>query len=211
VEALIATYDAGQNGPEYLNILLNAQRSLAQSESDYFRAVTNYAKAISQVHLRKGSLLEYNGVYLTEGPWPAKAYFDARRRARSRSAALYLDYGFTYPKVLSQGPTQQFSGQPMNAEEMPATAPGGTPAARPQELPVPAPGMNPPLRPVAPPHPVNPNTTAAAGRETHDLALQGWGSLPANADATASAPDPAVRPAGYNDVYELGKGLSNKP
>ena len=103
--------------PTLLNILLNAQRSLAQAESDYFRSVTNYAKSISQVHYRKGSLLEYNGVYLTEGPWPAKAYFDARRRARSRSAALYLDYGFTYPKVLSQGPIPQFSGKAMGAEE----------------------------------------------------------------------------------------------
>ena len=73
--------------------------------------VTNYAKSISQVHYRKGSLLEYNGVYLTEGPWPAKAYFDARRRARSRSAALYLDYGYTYPRVFSQGPIPQSPGK----------------------------------------------------------------------------------------------------
>ena len=68
--------------------LINAYRSLAQAESDYFRSVTNYARSIAGVHFRKGSLLEYNGVYLTEGPWPAKAYFDARRRARSRVGRL---------------------------------------------------------------------------------------------------------------------------
>ena len=85
--------------------------------------MTNYAKSISQVHYRKGSLLEYNGVYLTEGPWPAKAYFDARRRARSRSAALYIDYGFTYPRVFSQGPTKQVSGKPMGAEEQTGQGP----------------------------------------------------------------------------------------
>mgnify|MGYP006961823076 CR=1 FL=1 len=35
------------------------------------------------VHFRKGSLLEYNGVYLAEGPWPAKAYFDALLHQRA--------------------------------------------------------------------------------------------------------------------------------
>ncbi len=135
----------------HLNVLLNAQRSLAQAESDYFRSVTNYAKSISQVHYRKGSLLEYNGVYLTEGPWPAKAYFDARRRARSRSAALYLDYGFTYPKVLSRGPNRQFSGQAMGAEEMPTAAPAaapGTPAKQPS-------GTGPEVLPAPPPQPAD--------------------------------------------------------
>ncbi len=49
-------------------------------------ALVDYNKSIAQVHYRKGSLLEYNGVYLAEGPWPGKAYFDARRRARARDA-----------------------------------------------------------------------------------------------------------------------------
>ena len=124
VDAVKASFENGQIA---INVLLDAQRSLAQAESDYFRSVTNYAKSISQVHFRKGSLLEYNGVYLTEGPWPAKAYFDARRRARSRSAALYLDYGFTRPKVFSQGPIQQSSGKVMGAEETPANAPAANP------------------------------------------------------------------------------------
>ena len=82
--------------------LLNAQRTLAQAESDYFRSLTNYAKAISQVHYRKGSLLEYNGVFLAEGPWPAKAYFDARRRARARAAAHYIDYGYHFSKAVQR-------------------------------------------------------------------------------------------------------------
>ncbi len=40
------------------------------------------------VHYRKGSLLDYDGVYLAEGQWPAKAYFDAMRQARKRDAGL---------------------------------------------------------------------------------------------------------------------------
>jgi len=54
-------------------------------------------------------LLEYNGVFLAEGPWPGKAYFDAHRRARQRDASLYLDYGHSRPGVFSRGAiTQNF-------------------------------------------------------------------------------------------------------
>ncbi len=74
LEAVQAAYDRGLNGVTF-NDLLNAQQRLAQSESDYYRSLTNYAKAISLVHKTKGTLLEYNGVYLTEGPWPAQAAF----------------------------------------------------------------------------------------------------------------------------------------
>ncbi len=203
VEAILATYDAGQNGIDTLNILLNAQRSLAQAESDYFRSVTNYAKAISQVHYRKGSLLEYNGVYLTEGPWPAKAYFDARRRARTRSAALYLDYGFTYPKVLSQGPNPQFSGRPMASEEIPGNVPASAPkqpsGTSPEVLPAPQPqpGTSPSPPPAAPREPVNPGSTAAMGqfgRATHDLGSLDLSPLAQRADeAAAASHDPAVQ------------------
>src|SRR4029077_20524208 len=63
-----------------------------------------------EVHYRKGSLLDYNDVFLAEGPWPGKAYFDALREARKRDAGMYLDYGFPRPKVLSRGPYQQQTG-----------------------------------------------------------------------------------------------------
>jgi hypothetical protein len=116
VEAVQAAYDRGLTGVTF-NDLLNAQQRLAQSERDYYRSLTNYAKAISLVHKVKGTLLEYNGVYLTEGPWPAQAYFDARRRARARAAATYLDYGYSYPRPVSKGPYQEFTGEPMSAEE----------------------------------------------------------------------------------------------
>ena len=180
--------------------------------------MTNYAKSISQVHYRKGSLLEYNGVYLTEGPWPAKAYFDARRRARSRSAALYLDYGFTYPKVLSRGPNPQFSGQAMGAEEMPADAPASARARRrssrraagavPEVVAGAAPqpsGTNPSQRPAAPREPVNPGSTAAVsqpGRGTHDLGSLDLSSLAPKADEAAAA-STTSRPCNRPDIRAL--------
>ena len=69
------------------------QRRRADAESAYYRAIVDYNRSIAQLHFRKGSLLEYNGVFLAEGPWPGKAYFDSYRRARQRDASLFLDYG----------------------------------------------------------------------------------------------------------------------
>ncbi len=107
VEAVQSAYDAGT---VTLDLLLDAQRRLADALSAGYRAQADYNRNIAQVHLRKGSLLEYNDVYLAEGPWPAKAYFDAHRRARARDAAFYLDYGFTRPDVVSLGPVDEHGG-----------------------------------------------------------------------------------------------------
>ena len=104
VEAVQAAYDAGT---VTLDQLLDAQRRRAEAESSYARAIVDYTRSISQLHFRKGSLLEYNGVFLAEGPWPGKAYFDAHRRARQRDASLYLNYGHSRPGVFSRGTVTQ--------------------------------------------------------------------------------------------------------
>ena len=100
VEAVQAVFDAGR---VTLDLLLDAQRRRAEAESAYYRSLTDYNLAVAEVHYRKGSLLDYNGVYLAEGPWPGKAYFDAMRRARQRDAAMYFDYGYSRPNVFSRG------------------------------------------------------------------------------------------------------------
>jgi len=109
VDAAEAKYVAGVLEGT-LDQVLDAQRRLAEAERDYYSTLVEYNKSIAQVHFRKGSLLEYNGVYLAEGPWPGKAYFDARRRARARDASFYLNYGFTRPKVASRGTYEQHAG-----------------------------------------------------------------------------------------------------
>ena len=123
VEAVQAAYDAGT---VTLDQLLDAQRRRAEAESAYARALVDYNRSISQLHYRKGSLLEYNGVFLAEGPWPGKAYFDAHRRARQRDASIYLDYGHSQPGVFSRGPiTQNFQsiGADARAIQLPARDP----------------------------------------------------------------------------------------
>jgi outer membrane protein TolC len=141
-----AVTEAYQVGRVLIDVLLQAQRILAQADSDYYRSLASYNEAIMRIHYRKGSLLEYNGVYLAEGPWPGKAYFDARRRARAHGAAKSLDYGFTMPRVVSRGPYQQFGGAPLGPEGAAAAVPGQ--ALTPELAPVPGPEAN-PLKPEA--------------------------------------------------------------
>ena len=157
-----AIYESGvaetEEGTPILNDLLRAQQEFSQAESDYYRTVVDYNKSIAAVHFRKGSLLEYNGVYLAEGPWPGKAYFDARRRSRAREASTYLDYGFTQPKVVSRGPIEQNadgqavkSGELLKGDGLFQNGEGnkqGTPtAAPPKPEPVPPPSETFPVEP----------------------------------------------------------------
>ncbi|HQU41575.1 MAG: hypothetical protein B7Z73_05845 [Planctomycetia bacterium 21-64-5] len=146
VEAVKASYDVGT---ATLDMLLDAQRRLADAEIAYYRALIDYNVAILQVHYRKNSLLEYDGVYLAEGPWPAKAYFDARKRARERDSAHYINYGFTRPNVITRGALPQFMDQPgqpfasesnspaANPAEGQGAPPDGSPANEPASLPMP--------------------------------------------------------------------------
>ncbi|WP_442482708.1 TolC family protein [Aeoliella sp. SH292] len=108
---------AEDKGLVTLDLLLDAQRRRAEAESAYYRSLVDYNLAILDMHFQKGSLLDFNGVYLAEGPWPGKAYFDALRRARQRDASLYLDYGFTRPNVMSRGPVSQSMGEGMMAPQ----------------------------------------------------------------------------------------------
>jgi hypothetical protein len=142
VEAVQAAYDAGT---VTLDQLLDAQRRRAEAESSYARAVVDYNRSISSLHFRKGSLLEYNGVFLAEGPWPGKAYFDAHRRARQRDASLYLNYGHSRPGVFSRGSiTQNFQsiGADTGVTQLPPRDPA-TKADYDEKKAPPAPGTTP--------------------------------------------------------------------
>ncbi|MEX2139642.1 MAG: TolC family protein [Pirellulales bacterium] len=151
-------------GATTVDFVLQAQRLLAEALTALYRAQSDYNRNIAQVHLRKGSLLEYNDVYLSEGPWPGKAYFDAHRRARARDAAYYLDYGFERPDVISLGPSNHHGGEmiqqaeiiqgeiwsdgapiPPNGEPTPAPPPAEMDDGALEELPAPGPATMKPL------------------------------------------------------------------
>jgi hypothetical protein len=147
-----------------LDLLLDAQRRRAEAESAYYRSLVDYNRAIMNVHYRKGSLLEYDGVYLAEGPWPAKAYFDAMRQARKRDAGLYMDYGYTRPNVVSRGPVPQNTGaggEPGTPHEIFPSPEQLPESAAPDEA-LPAPGMQRPMN--APPA----NSSSRWWHDTHE-------------------------------------------
>jgi outer membrane protein TolC len=167
-----------------LDLLLDAQRRRAEAESAYFRSLVDYNRAIMNVHYRKGSLLEYDGVYLAEGPWPAKAYFDALRQARKRDAATYFNYGHTRPNVMSRGPYDQGVSAGHDAgygaemiEASPAPEEAGEPEGEPgleETLPAPGDGQGLEL-------PTS-DTTGSTWHETHERQ-----ALSATAKAAADA------------------------
>jgi len=210
-----------------LDVLLDAQRRLADAESAYYRSLVDFNLAIMSVHLRKGSLLEYNGVLLAEGPWPGKAYFDARKRARERDAALYLNYGFTHPRVLSRGPLSQNLGgsvgipgqdnypTPAGVEEVPV------PESE-QKFGTPSPETTPPVAPEARLRPM-PQTGAAVAPGAGTTKPFDWGSLgigsgqptgavAATAGGTAVVPASATSgaPSG-NMVQAAGGPVAQQP
>jgi outer membrane protein TolC len=187
VEAVSRAYE---NDTVTIDRVLDAQRSLAAAESEYYRSLVDYNRSISQVHFRKGSLLEYNGVYLAEGPWPAKACFDARRRARAREAGLHFDYGFSKPDVISRGPMNQQMDSDGTPPAAPANAAPPAPAGEllpPPNVPVPPGPMPPPPTPAAPAPPVPPAAQAPAAGQP-----QAPESIPVDAQGTAAARLPAT-------------------
>ena len=168
VESATALYRAGK---ATLDLVLEAQRRRAQAQSDYYRALGEHTKSIADVHFRKGTLLPYNEIHLAEGPWPEKAYQDARERSRARSAGRYMDYGWIRPGFISKGPVnpdapvvdplEDTGPQNQEGEPSPATPPDdvlqNTPAGTGTPLPFFNPveleevkQLQPPLEPVGP-------------------------------------------------------------
>ena len=88
--------------------VLDAQRRLAESETRFSLAQVDYALAVKNVHFEKGSLLDYNQIFLSEGPWPSKAYRDA---TRLKSQNRILNYAIE-PGFISNGPIEQGTNAP---------------------------------------------------------------------------------------------------
>lgn len=120
VNAVQSLYEGGRIT---LDLVLDAQRRRSQAQSAFYQALTNYNKSLANVHYRKGTLLEHNGIKLAEGPWPAKAYWDALGQARQRDASYYMNYGVTRPRVVSRGSTTGDANEPYGIpfEQLPGT------------------------------------------------------------------------------------------
>ncbi len=88
-----------------LDLVLRAQASVAAAESAYYQQIVNYSKAITSLHLAKGTLLNHNGIMLAEGQWEPEAYCDALLRAHARTHAKDAPHLCTEPaEFVSPGP-----------------------------------------------------------------------------------------------------------
>jgi len=165
----IARINAQEAAVSLADRKLDAIRRRTEADLEYRRAVADYNRAIMQVHFRKGSLLEYDSVLLTEGPWPGKAYFDAHREARRRNAGHCLDYGFSEPAEISVGVYRQRAGNEEQDSDDPPEELSPPPGAFPtEELPS-ASGPSSPQS--SQPDVVMPNQSMQAFLETLDRAI----------------------------------------
>jgi len=89
------------------DVLLDAQRRFLDAETNYHRSLVEYTIAVRNVHFEKGSLLDYNEVFLTEDLWPMQAYSDAMRRQKHQVPLDLLHGVVTRPQALSAGTYNQ--------------------------------------------------------------------------------------------------------
>jgi outer membrane protein TolC len=120
-QALLAPFE--ENKEVSLDLLLDAQRRLMESELRYYRGLAEYAIATKNVHYVKGTLLDYDGVYLAEGPWPGAAYEDAVDLESLRGKPRKLNYASSRAPVVGWG-------------EMPQDVKGGAAGEASEEFPV---------------------------------------------------------------------------
>lgn len=118
----VKTYaDLRDQGIDITNVL-EAQRNEAQARIAFHNSIAEYNKFIALIHRLKGTALQYYNVQFGEGPWPDKAYYDARELARKRSASQPINYGYTRPGtvVVGNDPTDTGGalGGPMMGEVM---------------------------------------------------------------------------------------------
>lgn len=142
--AVRAAYDADK-AP--LDLLLEAQRRLADAESSRFRALTEYAIAVKNVHYSKGTLLDYNSVILEEGAWNRAARADARDLAARRGHSRPLNYASRQAPNVSRGVYEQDLPTPP-AIDLPKAEPLPVESAKEPSMVIPA-TLNVPAEPIS--------------------------------------------------------------
>ncbi len=145
LEAVQAAFDSDKAS---LDLLLRTQQGQLEADTSYFKALIDYMLAIRNVHYEKGSLLDYNEIYLTEDVWPLQAYQDARERNRLKVPAEWMENIVTRPEPVTAGEYQQ---------DIPGAAEGGSFA----EPLAPTPSQPEPVQPDREPLPPAPKQAAA--------------------------------------------------
>jgi outer membrane protein TolC len=117
LQALLAKEETGEEVS--LDLLLEAQRRRVEASVEYALNRARYAVTTKNVHFVKGTLLEYDGVLLAEGPWPGEAHEDAAKREASRGRPHALNYASSRAPVVSRGVFDQQLETPLNPPHEP--------------------------------------------------------------------------------------------
>jgi outer membrane protein TolC len=109
VEQLAAAQAAYEADRVPVDQLLDAQERLADSQSRFYRARVEHALAVKNVHYEKGSLLDYNGVYLAEGPRPCPVDSEPSLYHGGLLAGRFarLDRGPDEPPLVGAAPAEE--------------------------------------------------------------------------------------------------------
>lgn len=120
VKVLTNRYSLGRTN---IDVVLESQRRLADSQIRFRQAQVEYMLALKNVHYEKGTLLAHNGIFLAESGAHRAAADDVLARRQSRR--MTIDY-VNRDKVVSAGPT--------GMENLPAGS--GNCVIAPSELPI---------------------------------------------------------------------------
>lgn len=142
---LTATQAAFESGKVPVDAVLYAQVRLADAESRYSRAVIDYALAVKNVHLEKGSLLDYNDIVVAGNPSPvhgeSRSQVDSARKLWDQISYAFRADPLNRPRPV---PDSADSGsQPADASQ-PASAGAGQ-----DQPPSASPGAASPTGPIA--------------------------------------------------------------
>ena len=99
-----------------VDLLLEAQRRLIESEIRYHQSRVEYALSLKNVHHEKGTLLDYNNIWLAEAASPGRAYCQlGERRSRREGPINYAmrDVVLSAGQHNSNTPTQVNSSPPV--------------------------------------------------------------------------------------------------
>jgi len=105
----LSAFDAKEQSGETvpLDLLLDAQRRVADIAIEYAHNRARYAVATKNVHFVKGTLLDHDGVFLAEGAWPEAAHDRAAELEALRLRPRTLNYASSLAPVVSRGPYAQ--------------------------------------------------------------------------------------------------------
>jgi hypothetical protein len=115
-----------ESGASTLDVLLEAQRRVLESKLEYLRAEVEYMLAIKNVHFEKGTLLDYNQIFLNEEQSIGAALADASVRSSRTSRPInYMLRNPTIAQPTAEGLDHSIIAPP-HAAPVPMTAPPAT-------------------------------------------------------------------------------------